>query len=137
MTEKSEAIIGKMQGDIASLQHDVASLKDNFVSKDDFASFKSEIIQVIKEAKLSLFIQLSSVTVISMGVAFIAFAYINDYRLDFTNEQNNARFERLEGAVYHTLLRDGLIGHNTGNKAQEGQNRRKATVTPKRQQKNS
>ena len=88
------------------------SEKDQYVTQNDFKSelesirtdLKQDLTQEIKQEinnrfnsmETAIFIKLASLNVVTVAVAFIAFAYINDYRLDFTNEQNNARFERLE-----------------------------------------
>lgn len=62
--------------------------------------FDKKINDRFKVLEMSILLKLggvlSSVIFVSVAVSFVAFAYINDYRLDFTNEQNNARFERLE-----------------------------------------
>ena len=71
---------------------------------EDFKNFEKTIENKIdqkidnrfKLLEKSILLKLGSVIVVSVGVSFVAFAYINDYRLDFTNEQYNARFERIE-----------------------------------------
>ena len=74
--------------------------KNKPVTQADFTLFRAEIKEQMQYMTHSLFIKLSSVTVGSVAISFFAFAWIFDYRLDFTNAQNEARFARVEAVAF-------------------------------------
>ena len=78
------------------------------VMQDALDKFKAELKSDFKRLENTLIIKLSSVCVVCVGIAFFAFAYIFDYRLDFTNDQNQARYTELKGAVF-TSSNDAII----------------------------
>ena len=98
----SSGIKVEMQADFQTFKTEINADFTRFKAeiKADFQKFKIEIKEELGKMKTTLLIQLSSVIVLCVGIAFIAFAYINDYRLDFTNEENQEKFVELRNAVF-------------------------------------
>ena len=101
LDSKVDLLVQKLDSKIDRISSDL-NLKIDRISSD--LNSKIDRISSDFDLKLSalqtkLLISLSSVIIFTVGIAFIAFAYINDYRLDFTNERNLSRFEKLDAVV--------------------------------------
>ena len=88
--------------------------------ESEFKDFKNEVKSELKEIKSELkeqlhasFIKQSSVTIGAVAIAFFSFAWIFDYRLDFTNTQYEARFSRIEDSTILNEIRE-LKAHYSG-----------------------
>ena len=79
-------------------KQDIVLLIQKLDSKIDLIS--SEFQSKLDQIQANLIFKLSSVIIVIVSIAFIAIAWMFDYRLDFTNEQNQAHFEKLDAAVF-------------------------------------
>ena len=75
------------------------------MSEDKDKVLKSLIKELEKKIKTvpsesSLLLKLGGYITLLFTAHFALTAWLFDYRLDFTNEENNSRFERLEAAVF-------------------------------------
>ena len=62
--------------------------------------FEKSIKERFEDLEKAMFLKLSSVIIASVTVAFFALVWLFDFRQDFITEHNQARFEKLENAVY-------------------------------------
>ncbi len=90
LDSKVDLLVQKLDSKIDRISSDLNAKIDRISSDFDLK---------LSALQTKLLISLSSVIIFTVGIAFIAFAYINDYRLDFTNEQNLSRFEKLNAVV--------------------------------------
>ena len=90
MSEYNNLVIEKIQTDVSKLQTDFVKLKD-------------EITNQFEKLENAMFIKLASVIVGAVAIAFVAIAWMFDYRLDLTNEYNQARFGKLEYDVVNEI----------------------------------
>ena len=77
---------------------EIALLIQQLDSKIDKMS--SDFRHDLDKVQASLLIKLSSVVIVIVSIAFIAIAWMFDYRLDFINAKNQAHFEKLDAAVF-------------------------------------
>lgn len=67
------------------------------------ADFHSELYKIkteLDKIQTTLFFKLSSVIIGAVSVAFLLVTWLFDYKFDFTNEQHQAHFEKLDTAVF-------------------------------------
>ena len=101
LDSKVDLLVQKLDSKIDRISSDLNAKIDR-ISSDLNAKIdriSSDFDLKLSALQTKLLISLSSVIIFTVGIAFIAFAYINDYRLDFTNEQNLSRFEKLDAVV--------------------------------------
>ena len=81
--------------------------KENATTQTDFESFKIEIKKelsdIAERLEKKIDKHLSSIKYWGIGgvILFcVIFSWLFDYKFDFTNEQNQARFEKIDNAVF-------------------------------------
>lgn len=94
MDNDTKNLMGKMWNILKGLDQDVKDLKTEVDSLE--RKMDQKINDRFKVLESDILIKIGSLNVITVGIAFFAYSLIFDSRIDFNNEQFNARFERLE-----------------------------------------
>ncbi len=98
------------------------------MGETDLALMIQKLDSKIDQVAHSLLVKFTSVVVVVVGIAFIGFAYMFDYRLDSTNPLYQSQIDGLKSAVY-VPKSDLILQEVQGLKAQmDGKKKKRNTV---------